>query len=376
MGSFLGTSAQFIGSNVLLSKLPGVGRSAPLVTGALHGFTQPLREGESGMTRARNAALGAGTMWWLGNGQEMLIRNGLGGKLMAGDFGFNAMTGAMHAQFDSVINTGKTLGLRDTVAAGTMWGICGSAGGKGQREYEKIRTWTMDSAGDRSALGRSFARMSAETQKGVPSFKIEPMTGEPLIRVLESGFPTEAQIYEAAQPAIVRLRTNDGRGGSGFFIDHEGTIATSTHVIQKPNGKTLKIKADLADGQSCRARVLSADVLNDVAIIKIDGLKTPKLELAQSSPEIGSAVYIMGHPDLAAKTFQTRGIRIASQRELPVPNPHNAFETSAPAYGGNSGGPALNGDAKVVGILTNGTADSMGIARRVEVLHELTRGQM
>jgi serine protease Do len=93
--------------------------------------------------------------------------------------------------------------------------------------------------------------------------------------------------------------------GSGVIVDPKGYIITNTHVVE---GAT-KIKVNLAGGDSFTAKVIAADQLSDIAVIKIDGDKQfPAAAIGDAKAlKVGDWVLAVGSPFGLAQTV-TAGI--------------------------------------------------------------------
>ena len=137
--------------------------------------------------------------------------------------------------------------------------------------------------------------------------------------------------------------------GSGFIISADGYILTNNHVVENVD----KVMVKLADEREFEAKVIGADPESDVAVIKIDANNLSILELADSDAlEVGEWVLAIGNP-LGLSHTVTAGIVSAKGRNrLGLADFENFIQTDAAINRGNSGGPLLNLDGKVVGIST------------------------
>ena len=137
--------------------------------------------------------------------------------------------------------------------------------------------------------------------------------------------------------------------GSGFLIDSEGTILTNAHVVDGSD----QITVVLNDGREFPAKTIGIDTNTDIAVIKIDGKDLPFLELGNSDElDVGQFVIAIGNP-LRLQASVTAGIVSAKGRnDLNLNTIEDFIQTDAAINRGNSGGPLLNLDSKVVGINT------------------------
>ncbi|HEY6999839.1 MAG TPA: DegQ family serine endoprotease, partial [Candidatus Binatia bacterium] len=137
--------------------------------------------------------------------------------------------------------------------------------------------------------------------------------------------------------------------GSGFIIDHNGTILTNYHVVDGAQ----KISVTLSDGKSYDAKVIGKDQKTDIAVIKIDaGQDLPAVMLGDSDRlEVGEWVMAIGNPFGLDHTV-TSGIVSAKGRQIGAGPYDNFIQTDASINPGNSGGPLINLRGEVVGITT------------------------
>ncbi len=149
--------------------------------------------------------------------------------------------------------------------------------------------------------------------------------------------------------------------GSGFIINPDGLIVTNNHVIRNAS----RITVTLDDGQTLPATVVGADPRTDIALLKINAHHTlPYVELGNSSEvQPGEWVIAIGNPFGLSETV-TAGIVSALGRNIGA-GPYDQFiQVDAPINEGNSGGPLMTQDGKVIGMNTailSPTGGSIGI---------------
>jgi serine protease Do len=147
--------------------------------------------------------------------------------------------------------------------------------------------------------------------------------------------------------------------GSGFIISEDGLIVTNQHVVGK-NAKEIVI-ANL-QGETYDAKLIGSDELTDIALLKIesDG-PFPFVEFSDSDEVIvGEWALAMGNPFGLFEDGQpavTVGVVSAKNRDFrPDPNYPRVYmdmiQTDAAINQGNSGGPLLNSEGKVIGVNT------------------------
>ena len=156
-----------------------------------------------------------------------------------------------------------------------------------------------------------------------------------------------AEIAKKVSPGVVVIKgiTVDGNAlGTGFLVSPDGKIATALHVIQ--NLKSGGIQ--LASGEKFDSfTVLAFDQRKDLAIIKIAGFDLPAIELGNSNQvSPGDQVVLIGSPE-GLHGSVTTGV-VSAVRDL---EGFKIIQTDAAANPGNSGGPLINSNGKVIGVL-------------------------
>ena len=150
--------------------------------------------------------------------------------------------------------------------------------------------------------------------------------------------------------SVVVVYTNTGFG-SGFSIK-ENIILTNAHVV----GNNKKVALNLYDGTMIEGAVIKTDVEKDLALIGIDKTITP-LSINTEKINIGQEVYAIGAPKDMPYTM-TKGIVSALDRKL---GKNTYIQIDASVNSGNSGGPLVDENGKVIGIITLKASDAEGI---------------
>lgn len=140
--------------------------------------------------------------------------------------------------------------------------------------------------------------------------------------------------------------------GSGAIISEDGYIVTNNHVIDGAD----EITVTLSNKRSFSAKLIGADPSSDLAVIKIDAKGLPFLLYGNSDEvKIGQWVLAIGYP-LNLETTVTAGIISAKGRTLEINRRQSAtpvesfLQTDAAVNPGNSGGPLVNLEGKLIGI--------------------------
>ena len=137
--------------------------------------------------------------------------------------------------------------------------------------------------------------------------------------------------------------------GSGVIFDANGYIATNNHVVE--NAQELVVS--LADGRVLTGRVLGADPVTDLAVIKVDATGLPAAAFGDSdSLLVGEPAIAIGNPlGLEFKGSVTAGVISALNRSLEIGERKlKLIQTDAAINPGNSGGALVNADGAVIGI--------------------------
>jgi serine protease Do len=132
--------------------------------------------------------------------------------------------------------------------------------------------------------------------------------------------------------------------GSGFIVSQNGYILTNKHVVEGASEVYVK----LTDKREFKAKVIGSDQRTDIAVLKIDGSKLPKLNIGDSGKiKAGEWVIAIGSPFDLDNTV-TSGIISSKARDtgdfLPL------IQTDVAVNPGNSGGPLINMRGEVIGI--------------------------
>jgi S1-C subfamily serine protease len=138
---------------------------------------------------------------------------------------------------------------------------------------------------------------------------------------------------------------------TGFVISSSGAIVTNYHVVD--NSKNSALVARTADGKVLAVkRVLAANKADDIAILELDvqdEVLTP-LPVAKSRAPVGSNVSVISHPSQRFYCY-TSGVISRYTRLRSDDEPANAMTITADFARGSSGGPVLNANGEVVGIV-------------------------
>lgn len=189
-----------------------------------------------------------------------------------------------------------------------------------------------------------------------------------LIQEADAEYLLLTNLYERTVPSVVNIEavnvqvgfTDTGRG-SGFIYDRNGHIVTNAHVVNNAN----VIYITFNDGFVTTAELVAQDNYSDLAVLKVDTSidRLLPLELADSDlVKVGQRAVAIGNP-WGLQGSMTAGIVSAIGRQLDsaelidassLPGFQNPriIQIDATLSPGNSGGPLLNSEGKVIGVNT------------------------
>jgi len=205
------------------------------------------------------------------------------------------------------------------------------------------------------AVSGGYATLVRQVAPSVVTVMVEEQSVGAGQRAAESANPDGD--YDAVGTLIRRLLSGatgnssaDERGtaalGSGFVIRADGLIVTNRHVIV--GARAIRIR--LTDGREFPAKILGADAVTDIALLKIAATGLPVLHLGSSSTvSVGDAVIAIGDPFGLGQSVSA-GIVSARERTLEDDPYIDFLQTDAAINRGNSGGPLLTVDGTVVGV--------------------------
>src|SRR6204780_4874990 len=137
-----------------------------------------------------------------------------------------------------------------------------------------------------------------------------------------------------------------GALGSGFVIRTDGLIITNRHVIM--GARTVRVR--LSDSRELPAKIIGADAVTDIALLKVSAGSLPALRLGSSTAvAVGEAVIAIGNPFGLGQSVSA-GIISARARTLEDDPYIDFLQTDAAINHGNSGGPLLSTDGTVIGV--------------------------
>lgn len=170
---------------------------------------------------------------------------------------------------------------------------------------------------------------------------------------------------------VITAKTAEGVGtGTGIVLTPDGYIATNYHVVEDAQTVTVKFY----NGQAAVAEVIGYSEIDDLAVIKVNAQGLYCARIGKSADVVDSQnVYAVGTPAGEEYAWSvTKGVVSFAQREVKIYDNEGILQkkmkliqTDTPVNPGNSGGPLVNSNGEVLGIITmklSGQYENMGFA--------------
>ncbi len=157
---------------------------------------------------------------------------------------------------------------------------------------------------------------------------------------------------------------------AGVVIDPAGTVATAYHCV----AGGLPVRVSFRDGEDRPGRVIARDPAHDLAILTVDlPAGVPWLPLREDDPAIGDTVFALGHPfGAVAGGKLSQLLQWSASRGMVSAVGHWLIQTDAAMNPGNSGGPLVDDQGRVVGIVSRKLkAEGLGFAAKSTRIGEM-----
>jgi len=235
------------------------------------------------------------------------------------------------------------------------------------------------------AIGALFVSLTISSYFGLYSFAYaESKISQQSIDILAKTGQAIAEIVEEVKPAIVNISTTRTikiqRGpepffedpffrrffgeegpsrmpkerkamslGSGVIVDSKGYILTSNHVIQGAE----EIEVTLSDKREFKGKIIGADPMTDIAVVKIEGDRLQTIKWGDSDKlRVGETVLAIGSPYGLAGTVTMGIVSAVGRANVGIASYEDFIQTDAAINPGNSGGALVNVRGELVGINT------------------------
>jgi S1-C subfamily serine protease len=207
------------------------------------------------------------------------------------------------------------------------------------------------------------------------SSEIHPNNHNPKLReipkdagLLDAYSQAVISVTEKVSPSVVnikvrkraRSRFGSSAGGSGFIISPEGFIVTNNHVVEDQE----QVEVELQDGRTFMADLVGLDPYTDLAVLKIYTDNLPHVSFVKNTElQVGQMAIAIGNP-FGFQCTVTTGVISALGRSLQSRTGRmidNVIQTDAALNPGNSGGPLVDSNGRVIGVNTAVIKEAQGI---------------
>jgi putative serine protease PepD len=214
------------------------------------------------------------------------------------------------------------------------------------------------------AGGGALAYASLSDNRGSTKTVVRQVTVHDAQPVSNDSALSVNEIYRHSYKGVVQIMVSSPTQqaeGSGFVYDTNGNIITNDHVVANANSITVTFW----NGKTAKAKLVGADSSTDLAVIRVSvpSSQLHPLPLGDSSAvQVGDGVVAIGSPFGLAETV-TSGIVSALHRSITSPSQFtipDSIQTDAAINHGNSGGPLLSQERRVIGVNSQIHSDSGG----------------
>jgi len=213
-----------------------------------------------------------------------------------------------------------------------------------------------DSPGDGTDTSTTAGSTVTPTDRSTPAAVEDSPTG---------GRSRFSAVYQEVRDSVVQIRVHTAGGGAGAgtgFVFDDSHLVTNEHVVA--NARRIHVRYRTTGWRD--ATVAGTDIYSDLAVLEVEEKPSvaEPLPLVTDDPPIGTEVVAIGNPYQLSGTVSS-GIVSGVDRTLSAPNNFSipdAIQTDAPVNPGNSGGPLVDLDGQVVGVISAGGGDNIGLA--------------
>lgn len=201
-----------------------------------------------------------------------------------------------------------------------------------------------------SAISSARSKVIAET---LPAF-LEPFAPQVEQQIDQNWQATDLQRTAAESAAKISgtaMQCGVNLTGSGFVVGPE-LVMTNAHVVAGLGSATVETGRD----EVHRGRIVYFDPETDIALLYVEDLETPAIELAPDELTRGDSAAFIGYP--AGGPQQIRSAVVASRANVSIANIYgedpsriSVYQLSAEVAQGNSGGPLLDEQGEAVGLI-------------------------
>lgn len=202
--------------------------------------------------------------------------------------------------------------------------------------------------GERRRWERLVRRVGQQAAPALPAMSVTPAVMERPLAAIESlpAAPRVPGTLPRVRPAPVFV--GGGSTGSGVVVTQGGDILTNRHVVR--SCAEVRVRPD--GGAARAARVVALDADDDLALLRTDNVfATAASFRGGREPRVGEDVVAIGYPLNGLLADQAHATTGAINALAGMYNDQHELEMSAPVQPGNSGGPLLDANGQLVGIV-------------------------
>lgn len=152
---------------------------------------------------------------------------------------------------------------------------------------------------------------------------------------------------EAKKVAEEEEKRNATYTGTGFFVNPAGYLITNAHVIEDRTHIAIRD----SKGKFYRVSVVAQDKQNDFALLHVDGSFQSLRIVDSDQVQKGQHVFTVGYPHISIQGNESKVTDGIINSFSGLNNKDNWFQISVPIQGGNSGGPLVNENGEVIGVI-------------------------
>ena len=222
------------------------------------------------------------------------------------------------------------------LVAAVLLGVSQTASARNLPDFASLAEKAMPAVVSISVIGRQAQARGSEIPE---AFRNLPFPRNPYRDFFERRWWDE-------EPPDSALPTSFG---SGFVIDRRGYVVTNHHVIEDAS----KVIVQFSGRQEFEAEIVGTDAKTDIALLKIDSDDPlPYLEFGDSDKSrVGDWIMVIGNP-FGLGGSVSAGIISARNRDINASSYDDFIQTDAAVNRGNSGGPLIDLNGKIIGVNT------------------------
>jgi len=209
----------------------------------------------------------------------------------------------------------------------------------------ELRTENINLKSDVDALASELGLTASELRSSIENVEADLTSTSESLAELSAVSGDFSRIVEDAIHGVVSVLTDAGQGSGTVYSDN-GYIVTNYHVIKNAGN----IEVLFSNGIRVDAVLIGANTVNDIALLQVGLSNLNELDFGNSNDiKIGQQVVALGNP-LGLSFTVTEGIVSAKNRVITA-GAEGLIQTDVAVNPGNSGGPLLNTDGEVIGII-------------------------